>query len=60
VPKAAEALVGSTLGEDAITAAAEIATATAKPMDALDLPPSYRKRMIAVHVARAFRELRGV
>jgi len=58
VPKAAEVLVGSTLGEDAIAEAAAIATAAAKPMDALDLPPSYRKRMIATHVTRAFRELR--
>jgi 4-hydroxybenzoyl-CoA reductase subunit beta len=58
VPKASEILVGSTLGEEAIVEAAQVATAAAKPMDALDLPPSYRKRMIATHVARAFRELR--
>jgi 4-hydroxybenzoyl-CoA reductase subunit beta len=58
IPTAAEALVGTTLGEEAIAAAASIATATAKPMDALDLPPSYRKRMIATHVTRALRELR--
>jgi 4-hydroxybenzoyl-CoA reductase subunit beta len=58
VPKAAEVLVGSTLGDDAIAEAASIATATAKPMDALDLPPAYRKRMIAVHVARALAEIR--
>jgi 4-hydroxybenzoyl-CoA reductase subunit beta len=58
VPSAAEALVGSTLGEAAIAEAAAVATALAKPMDALDLPPSYRKRMIATHVTRAIRELR--
>ncbi len=57
-PKAAAALVGSMLGDEAIAEAAQLATALAKPMDALDLPPSYRKRMIATHVARAFRELR--
>ena len=57
-PKAAAALVGSILGNEAIAEAAALATALAKPMDALDLPPSYRKRMIATHVARAFRELR--
>ena len=57
-PQAAAALVGSTLGDEAIAEAAALATALAKPMDALDLPPSYRKRMIATHVARAFRELR--
>jgi 4-hydroxybenzoyl-CoA reductase subunit beta len=58
VPRAAEALVGSTLEEAAIAEAAEIATASAKPMDALDLPIAYRKRMVATYVARAFRELR--
>jgi 4-hydroxybenzoyl-CoA reductase subunit beta len=58
VPTAAEVLVGTTLGDDAIAEAASIATATAKPMDALDLPPSYRKRMIATHVTRALGELR--
>jgi 4-hydroxybenzoyl-CoA reductase subunit beta len=58
VPSAAEALVGSALDESAIAEAASIATSTAKPMDALDLPPSYRKRMIATHVTRALRELR--
>lgn len=58
VPDAARALVGSSLGDDAIAEAAEIAAGSAKPMDALDLPPSYRKRMVAAHVARAFRELR--
>jgi 4-hydroxybenzoyl-CoA reductase subunit beta len=58
VPKAEEALVGSTLDGEAIAAAAEIATASAKPMDALDLPLSYRKRMIGVHVTRALGELR--
>ena len=57
-PQAAAALVGSMLGDEAIAEAAALATALAKPMDALDLPPSYRKRMIATHVARAFRELR--
>jgi len=57
-PKAAAALAGSMLGDEAIAEAAALATALAKPMDALDLPPSYRKRMIATHVARAFRELR--
>jgi 4-hydroxybenzoyl-CoA reductase subunit beta len=58
VPRAAETLVGSRLGEEAIAEAAEIATASAKPMDALDLPISYRKRMIATYVTRALRELR--
>jgi 4-hydroxybenzoyl-CoA reductase subunit beta len=59
VPGAEAVLVGSALGEDAIAEAAAIATTTAKPMDALDLPPSYRKRTIATHVTRALRELRN-
>jgi 4-hydroxybenzoyl-CoA reductase subunit beta len=58
VPSAAEPLVGSTLGEDAIAEAAAIATGTAKPMDALDLPLSYRKQMVSTFVTRALRELR--
>jgi 4-hydroxybenzoyl-CoA reductase subunit beta len=59
VPTAGEALVGSTLDDEAVAEAAEAATAAAKPMDALDLPLSYRKRMIAVHVTRALGELRS-
>jgi 4-hydroxybenzoyl-CoA reductase subunit beta len=59
VPQAAAALVGSTLDDEAVAAAADAAMAAAKPMDALDLPLSYRKRMIAVHVTRALGELRG-
>jgi 4-hydroxybenzoyl-CoA reductase subunit beta len=57
VPKAAEALVGAALTEETITAAAETAMSATKPMDALDLPLSYRRRMVMVHVARALREL---
>jgi 4-hydroxybenzoyl-CoA reductase subunit beta len=57
VPKAAEVLVGAALSEETITAAAETAMSSTKPMDALDLPLSYRRRMVMVHVARALREL---
>jgi 4-hydroxybenzoyl-CoA reductase subunit beta len=57
VPKAAEALVGAPLTEATITAAAETAMSATKPMDALDLPLAYRRRMVMVHVARALREL---
>jgi 4-hydroxybenzoyl-CoA reductase subunit beta len=57
VPKAAEALVGAPLTEETITAAAETAMSATKPMDALDLPLAYRRRMVMVHVARALREL---
>jgi 4-hydroxybenzoyl-CoA reductase subunit beta len=57
VPKAAEILVGAQLTEETITAAAETAMSATKPMDALDLPLGYRRRMVMVHVARALREL---
>jgi CO/xanthine dehydrogenase FAD-binding subunit len=57
VPKAAEVLVGAPLSEETITAAAETAMSATKPMDALDLPLAYRRRMVMVHVARALREL---
>ena len=57
VPKAAEVLVGAPLTEATITAAAETAMSATKPMDALDLPLAYRRRMVRVHVARALREL---
>jgi 4-hydroxybenzoyl-CoA reductase subunit beta len=57
VPKAAEVLVGAPLTEETIAAAAETAMSATKPMDALDLPLGYRRRMVRVHVARALREL---
>jgi 4-hydroxybenzoyl-CoA reductase subunit beta len=57
VPQAAEVLVGLPLTEEAIAAAAQVAMSAAKPMDSLDLPLAYRRRMIGVHVARALREL---
>jgi len=57
VPKAAEVLVGGALTEESITAAAETAMSATKPMDALDLPLAYRRRMVMIHVARALREL---
>jgi 4-hydroxybenzoyl-CoA reductase subunit beta len=57
VPTAAELLVGAALTEETIAAAAETAMSATKPMDALDLPLSYRRRMVMVHVARALREL---
>jgi 4-hydroxybenzoyl-CoA reductase subunit beta len=57
VPKAAEVLVGAPLTEETIIAAAEKAMSATKPMDALDLPLAYRRRMVKVHVARALREL---
>ena len=57
VPQAAELLVGVPLTEETIAAAAEATMLAAKPMDSLDLPLAYRRRMVMVHVARALREL---
>jgi 4-hydroxybenzoyl-CoA reductase subunit beta len=57
VPKAAEVLVGAALSEETITAAAQAAMSATKPMDAVDLPLAYRRRMVRIHVARALREL---
>ena len=57
VPKAAAVLVGAQLTEETIMAAGETAMSATKPMDALDLPLSYRRRMVMIHVARALREL---
>jgi CO/xanthine dehydrogenase FAD-binding subunit len=59
VPRAAQVLVGAPLSEETITTAAEAAMSATKPMDALDLPLSYRRRMVMIHVARALRELAG-
>ena len=57
VPRAAEILVGGPLSDEAITAAAEKAMSATRPMDAVDLPLAYRRRMVMIHVARALREL---
>lgn len=57
VPQAAALLVGGPLTEESIVAAADKAMSATKPMDALDLPLAYRRRMVKVHVARALREL---
>jgi 4-hydroxybenzoyl-CoA reductase subunit beta len=57
VPRAAEVLVGGPLSEETIAAAAEAAMSATKPMDAVDLPLAYRRRMVKIHVARALREL---
>jgi 4-hydroxybenzoyl-CoA reductase subunit beta len=57
VARAAEVLVGGPLTEESIIAAAETAMSATKPMDAVDLPLAYRRRMVKIHVARALREL---
>ncbi|HXW77399.1 MAG TPA: FAD binding domain-containing protein [Candidatus Eremiobacteraceae bacterium] len=53
VPAAAQALVGSRLGADALDAAAEAAYAMGKPLDNTSATIPYRKRMVRVFARRA-------
>jgi 4-hydroxybenzoyl-CoA reductase subunit beta len=57
VDAAEQILVGRALDRNVITEAAEAAAKMAKPMSNTDLTPGYRKRMIAIYVARALSEL---
>src|SRR5574341_1186561 len=59
VPEAGAALVGTTLSDDAIAAAAEAAFRPSKPMDNTDFDLSWRKQMTRVWVTRALEEVRG-
>jgi 4-hydroxybenzoyl-CoA reductase subunit beta len=59
VVDAAAALVGSALTDDAISAAAELATRPARPMDNTDFSLIWRKRMVRDLVSYALREVRG-
>jgi 4-hydroxybenzoyl-CoA reductase subunit beta len=59
VPEAGAALVGSTLSDEAVRAAAEAAYRPAKPMDNTDFDLSWRKQMTRVYVTRALVELRS-
>jgi 4-hydroxybenzoyl-CoA reductase subunit beta len=59
VVEAGATLKGSTLSDDAITAAAEAAFRPSKPMDNTDFDLSWRKQMTRVYVTRALEELRG-
>lgn len=52
-------LVGRRLDGDAVAEAAEAAAEAARPMANTGLTPGYRKRMVAVSVARALTELAG-
>jgi 4-hydroxybenzoyl-CoA reductase subunit beta len=58
VGDAGAALVGSTLSDEAIAAAAEAAFHPSKPMDNTDFDLSWRKQMTRVYVTRALEELR--
>jgi len=55
VPAAAEALVGTTLGDAAFARAAEAASAAARPIDDKRGTASYRRRVVGVLTARAAR-----
>ena len=59
IPEAGKALVGTTLSDDAIAAAAEAAYRPSKPMDNTDFDLSWRKQMTRVWVTRALEELRS-
>jgi 4-hydroxybenzoyl-CoA reductase subunit beta len=59
VGDAGAALVGSTLSDDAIAAAAAAAFHPSKPMDNTDFDLSWRKQMTRVYVTRALEELRA-
>jgi len=58
-PEAAALLIGQRLTPELIDAAADLAFKPGKPLDNTDLTHPYRKKMIRVYVARAFRELAG-
>jgi 4-hydroxybenzoyl-CoA reductase subunit beta len=57
--EAEQALAGRVLDDDAIAEAADLATKGAKPLDNTDFMPSWRKKMVRVHVRRALAALRG-
>jgi 4-hydroxybenzoyl-CoA reductase subunit beta len=59
VPRVAELVVGHTLTDDLIAAAADAAFPFAKPMDNTDYELVWRKKMIKPLVTYALRELRG-
>lgn len=58
VPEAAAAIVGGTLDDDQVDAAARLASRPAKPLDNTDFTIGWRKEMASVHVRRALEALR--
>ena len=58
-PKAEAFLVGHTLSDEVIAAAADAAYDIAKPMDNTDFELVWRKKMVRTLVTNALRELRG-
>jgi 4-hydroxybenzoyl-CoA reductase subunit beta len=59
IPAAAQALRGSRLEDEAVTAAADAAFRPSKPMDNTDFGLAWRKEMTRTYVRRALEELRG-
>ena len=57
-PAAEAALVGDRLTDESIAEAADLAPRAARPLDNTDYMPSWRKKMIRVHVQRALEALR--
>jgi CO/xanthine dehydrogenase FAD-binding subunit len=57
--EAGQLLVGTTLDDDAIAAAAQAAFKPAKPMDNTDFGLAWRKEMTRTYVKRALEELRS-
>jgi 4-hydroxybenzoyl-CoA reductase subunit beta len=57
--EAEASLLDQPFTEDAIERAADLASAGAKPLDNTDFAPSWRKKMIRVHVRRALEALRS-
>ena len=55
VPEAAEALVGSDLGDDALEAAAAAVRAASRPIDDVRAPAAYRTHVVGVLVKRVAR-----
>jgi 4-hydroxybenzoyl-CoA reductase subunit beta len=60
VPAAATALVGRSLGEESIAAAAEAARKVATPLDNTDFQARWRGGMTAHYTAAALREIAGL
>ncbi|MFI5402850.1 MAG: FAD binding domain-containing protein [Planctomycetota bacterium] len=56
--EAEKALCGRPLTDEAIEEASDLASGGAKPLDNTDFAPSWRKKMIRVHVRRALLALR--
>jgi CO/xanthine dehydrogenase FAD-binding subunit len=57
ITEASAALIGNTLGEEQIHAAAEAAYVRARPLDNTDFVMNWRKQMAREYTLRALRQL---